>query len=359
MNKKKILVSLAVVVGTVVGASALGAFEAHVVNVTAKIENALAVSPKELEFDTVFPQEVLHKDLEIELSDSFVDAERVDDVEYKIVQKLKPVPADYEGDLELLDDNEGDGQYYPSLCEYLSKHKHGEDMDEGQEEEEVDSFHGGRYLATSGHVTYEDDATGYLSKMEEDIVDVWDIDLAVPCFGELGDQCSQDWPDFFMANGGKEGMNPWEWTLDKDLESAMFGCDLWVEVTGISEQEIEFEKVPDSGQNATNESNGWPYIGYTINGDCIDFEFNNPTPWFFVFDYRVDGEEGELHEWSDVVIHGGELAGDEIGPKYNWVETNGPETKEVTVCGEDEIWVGLRVGAEQDYYLDWIKFSAM
>jgi predicted ribosomally synthesized peptide with SipW-like signal peptide len=120
----------------------------------------------------------------------------------------------------------------------------------------------------------------------------------------------------------------------------------------------EFVKTQDSGQNAINQSSNRPYITYSIDGQCIDFEFVNPTNFLFVFDYRVDGEDGETHAYSDIVIHGGELIGKKIGPKYNWVETTAHETETMRVCGQNEIWAGLRVGAEQDWYLDWIKFTA-
>src|SRR3989344_2381126 len=65
------------------------AFEAHVVNVTARIENALAVSTAAIDFGTVFPQEKLGKSLLVELSQSFIDEGRVDDVNYFIRQKPK------------------------------------------------------------------------------------------------------------------------------------------------------------------------------------------------------------------------------------------------------------------------------
>jgi hypothetical protein len=87
---KKILISLAAVLIVVGGIVALSAFEAHVINVTAHIENALSVSPQGINFGTVFPQEYMEKPFTISLSESFMDEERVDDVEYKLVQKEKP-----------------------------------------------------------------------------------------------------------------------------------------------------------------------------------------------------------------------------------------------------------------------------
>ena len=54
--KKKILLSIIAVATVIGGVAAMSAYEAHVVNVTAHIENALKVIPPEkLVFGTVFP----------------------------------------------------------------------------------------------------------------------------------------------------------------------------------------------------------------------------------------------------------------------------------------------------------------
>ena len=75
-----------------------------------------------------------------------------------------------------------------------------------------------------------------------------------------------------------------------------------------------------------------------------------------MFDYRIDGEEGEEHYWSDILIGEGELEGEYIGPWYNPVTVIN-DTYEVTVTAEEEVWVGMRVGAKQNWYLDWIIFE--
>ena len=136
------------------------------------------------------------------------------------------------------------------------------------------------------------------------------------------------------------------------------GCELfdWL----FPEPEGILEVVQDSGQNDENRTLGHPYINWTIDGLCIDFVFVNPTEFTWAFDYRVDGEEGEITEWSDIVINGGELLGQEIGPSYNIVSMPAGQpglTKTVRVCAEEEVWVGLRLGPENDWYLDWIKFE--
>ena len=87
--KKRIFLSIAAIAAIAVGVVGMSAFEAHVINVTAKIENALSVPIDEIAFGTVFPQEQLNADLNIGLSESFMDEDRVDDVNYMIRQKPK------------------------------------------------------------------------------------------------------------------------------------------------------------------------------------------------------------------------------------------------------------------------------
>ena len=145
---RKILISLLSVAVIAAGVAAVSAFEAHIINVTAHIENALKVLPKEIKFGTVFPQEYLEEKLTIELSDSFKAAERVDDVEYKIVQKLKPCPVHKEPcgtacEMLVPDDptcvpdttdqtpHNPTGWHYLSLCKFLSKTPEVEKGDSG------------------------------------------------------------------------------------------------------------------------------------------------------------------------------------------------------------------------------------
>jgi len=92
MNKKIILGLIAVVV-VAGGVAGMSAYEAHIINVTAKIENALSVAVEHIDFGTVFPQEYLVRPLEIALSGSFLAEDRVDDVDYVIKQKPKPIPV--------------------------------------------------------------------------------------------------------------------------------------------------------------------------------------------------------------------------------------------------------------------------
>src|SRR3989344_8662517 len=87
--KKKIALGLVALVAVAGGVAGMSAFEAHVINVTAKIENALRVNTDPIDFGTVFPQEQLDKFFDVTLSASFIEEDRVDDVEYMIRQKPK------------------------------------------------------------------------------------------------------------------------------------------------------------------------------------------------------------------------------------------------------------------------------
>lgn len=248
------LVALVAVAASVVG---LSAFEAHVINVTAKIENALRVETTEIDFGTVFPQEQLDKPLEVALSQSFLDEDRVDDVEYVIRQKPKcavttaggtqlenfptatghvnvdsatgevtidcgPAPAG----MPTTNANWG---VLPSLCEYVSKHPDNRPENDGS----LDSFHAPYTIVKDDNDLYGirwNDTKGHLAKLQQDIQDLWTIDLAVPCFGN---HCAQDW-EAFVTGINASATPASQWVQPIANEHKIFGCDLWIEVFGIS-----------------------------------------------------------------------------------------------------------------------------
>jgi len=253
MKKKIILgmVSLAAVAGGVAG---LSAFEAHVINVTARIENALQVTPDEIRFGTVFPQEALDRDFHVSLSRSFLNEDRVDDVKYIIRQKPKCGITSQDG--EVLDhastatghvvvnpdgtvkvecgerprplEPEENWGPLPMLCPYLSKHKDPSDIEQGQGEVEVPAFHK-PWEVEDGDIVWRE-AMGMLSKLARDIEDWWVVDLRVPCFG---DHCAQDWEEFVHEHNPDADAS--QYVLDKADEHKVFGCDLWIEVDEVSE----------------------------------------------------------------------------------------------------------------------------
>ncbi|TSC64098.1 MAG: hypothetical protein G01um1014106_270, partial [Parcubacteria group bacterium Gr01-1014_106] len=236
------------------------AFEAHVINVTARIENALSVTTDAIDFGTVFPQQELEKDIHVELSRSFLEEPRVDDVDYIIRQKPKCAVTINDGQTIIGETHTGhvvasstapngyiidcgpdprpldplgnplppnsDWGPLPLLCPYLSKHKF-QDPDPNQQEVQINAFHK-PWAIVNGEVVWNE-AKGRLAKSQEDIMDWWLIDLKVPCFG---DHCGQDWGSF--VHEINPNADPQQYILPQNLEHKIFGCDLWVEVTDVS-----------------------------------------------------------------------------------------------------------------------------
>ncbi len=220
MLKKGLLltVALAIAIATV---PMFAAFEAHVINVTAQIENALQVNTEPIEFGTVFPEEVLIRQIGMSLSNSFLAEQDADDVRYVIKQKPKcwsETDKAYgrvtEVDGRFVCEQSATAQDYqmlPVLCPFLSKHS--PDENDG----DLEAFHGS--LAWTPADTASTTVSGYLAKSAQDIQDDWAIDLVVPCFEGA---CAQD------------NVIPEAYQLDPLLEHELFGCDLWIEVTGVS-----------------------------------------------------------------------------------------------------------------------------
>jgi len=227
MYGKKIIAAVAMISVVTLSAAMFAAFEAHVINVTAKIENALAVNTTPIEFGTVFPEEVLYSSpINMKLSDSFMAEDRVDDVEYIIRQKPKCALFDKDGNItdygRVTEDGSGnficvDANYtkLPVLCPFLSKTPDNSPDNDGS----IAAFHGSITDWTMAD-TLATQVLGRLAKSDNDVEDNWIIDLHVPCFAG---NCAQDY------------VVPEEYELDPALEHLQFGCDLWIEVTGISE----------------------------------------------------------------------------------------------------------------------------
>ena len=259
---KKILLGLGAAGITLAMIPLFAAFEAHVVNVTATIENALSVPTTPITFGTVFPQEHLNKTLDVALSTSFRSENRVDDVSYIIRQKPKCAWSWWSNGVNYIDETSTQTGHVtvnpdtgvvtvdcgspvqpanvpptatwgelPSLCPYISKE--GPDANDGT----LASFHQPyTVVQDTGTQKYSlvwTDTRGYLSKLAEDFDDRWIIDLAVPCFGGF---CAQDWANF--VHGINPQADPAQYTQPIDNEHKVFGCNLWIEVEGVSETPI-------------------------------------------------------------------------------------------------------------------------
>jgi LruC domain-containing protein len=241
---KKILIGLLTVAVVAGGVAALSAFEAHVINVTAHVENALNVSPKEIAFGTVFPQEYVDDNFTISLSDSFLTTGRLDDVEYVINQKPKcksntitdkssPLlykPLDYAT-------HECPAGYtaMASLCSFLSKLPQDADGEIGEP-----SYYDPQTDSCPARLAVL--ASGRLAKSLNDLSDTWKVDLKVP---PIAGNVAQDWPVGCPTVPAEDD----------------YGCDLWVEVTNLS----TVKEYPVEGS---------AYIGYE-DWHQGDFDYND------------------------------------------------------------------------------------
>jgi len=238
---KKLLLGLAAAGTALAMVPLFAAFEAHVINVTAKIENALFVHPQSIQYGTVFPQEHLLSDYQITFSQSFSEDSqtRVGKVDYAIKQKPKPrasfiqlVGAEAARDWCHLNDPADAGDVndpyyvncYPNLCPYLSKTPDGIPSTGANANNDVGvpPFHDPDVQWATGKIVK-------IPNIGRDSSDNWTIDLAVPCFKG---QCAQDWDQFVLGLNPNAG-DPAQYQLPQGLEHEVFGCDLWTEVTRI------------------------------------------------------------------------------------------------------------------------------
>jgi hypothetical protein len=88
------------------GVAAVSAYEAHLINVKAHVENAMSVTASHLDFGTVFPEEWLTKEFTAQVSSSFCQETqtRVGYIDYAVWAEWKPNPQ---------------GGYYPWLGDAL------------------------------------------------------------------------------------------------------------------------------------------------------------------------------------------------------------------------------------------------
>jgi hypothetical protein len=92
---KKAILIVAALVLVLSGVAAVSAYEAHLINVRAHVENAMSVTVEELDFGTVFPEEWMIKEFTVQVSESFCkeDQLRVTYIDYAVWAEWKPDPA--------------------------------------------------------------------------------------------------------------------------------------------------------------------------------------------------------------------------------------------------------------------------
>lgn len=103
---KKVLLVLGALVVSISGVAMVSAYEAHLINVTAHVENAMTVNRDHIDFGTVFPQEWVLEEFIVGVSNSFcaVNQTRVSQINYSIWVEWKP---------------DGAGGFYPWLGDAL------------------------------------------------------------------------------------------------------------------------------------------------------------------------------------------------------------------------------------------------
>ena len=272
---RKIIIGMSAIVLAVATVPMFAAFEAHIVNVTAKIENALTVDTRPMEFGTVFPQERLDREVTVALSETFQREARMEYANYVIRQKPKcgivvpgSDPVAYSAFAQASENEAGeficpkDYVALPILCPYLSKH----DADPADENDDagINAFHGlpGVWNMAS---TLATEVKGRLDKTTQDNTDLWKIDLRVPCFAGA---CAQDWADFVKRESGNPQIDPSLYIQPAENEHELFGCDLWIEVAGFEAPPVTCvpsEEICDGKDNdcdgQTDEGELWGNLG--------------------------------------------------------------------------------------------------
>ncbi|HLC90128.1 MAG TPA: hypothetical protein VJG65_04150 [Patescibacteria group bacterium] len=259
---KKILLVISAFAIALATVPMFAAFEAHVVNVTAKVENALSVNASPIKFGSVYPQERRYsRIINIHPTSAFRNNPRLEWISYVIKQKPKPkvdrdeiiFPSTNPGGIsahEYCLNNapqtyDAQSEYatycFPSLCPYLSKEKVITDpvgepqiengpMNVPWEQREIHTEYG----VTAFHDPSDPRfwASGWVRYYGQDW---WRLDLAVPCFDG---ECAQDWPDFVRATSQNPEIDPANYVLPQSLRGQVFGCDIWIEVTGFESKPI-------------------------------------------------------------------------------------------------------------------------
>jgi hypothetical protein len=113
---KKVLLLVSALLIVFSGVAAVSAYEGHLVNVKAHVENAIAVTADHFNFGTVFPEATLETDIFVGLSESFQAQDRYSTVHYKVYWERKPVP---DGTTVCKPENIGGQDYYQMIRDYV------------------------------------------------------------------------------------------------------------------------------------------------------------------------------------------------------------------------------------------------
>jgi uncharacterized protein YegL len=228
-----------IIIGVLILAAAFAlGFKGGILQVSAQIEETILAAIENIGFGTVFPQESFDRTFEVTFSESANQDETLNDVEYTISQRPKCWNNDAQSPVfgKAVDDGQGNFicedegfVILPLLCPYLSKTELTADGEEGENDSvSVSAFHGlpGPWDVTTA---FANQVSGRIIKSANDLADTWNLDFKVPCFAG---QCAQDWENF-VASANPEA-NATDYELNQSLRGALFGCDLWLEITATS-----------------------------------------------------------------------------------------------------------------------------
>ena len=103
-----------------------------------------------------------------------------------------------------------------------------------------------------------------------------------------------------------------------------------------------------------------PSAEHSVKCGQITMSFHNPTPWLFVFDYRVDGEVAVSQSpWAGLEFNlSSPLSPGSFGDRWHLVPVGQNNNQDIVLnFGEDtgihQVEYRLAEGAEQDMYFDW------
>ena len=240
---KKLLLGLGALVMMVSGVAMVSAYEAHTVNVKAKVENALHLDRAVMDFGTVFPEEWFTEQFKVKRSTSFCEPDQggrvalgtnVDAIDYQVWVVRKPAegspPYPYPVENILGVDYYywlGDALYigiFEDAASVVPDLLYPDDADP--------TGHGKdgvlKHVTTSTAPTL----TGTITKPEygapDDWYDVLVVGLDVPVFPDYWSEST----DLLIKPSGRNGPTV-KLTGDRNVQSIVLGADIVIQVTNV------------------------------------------------------------------------------------------------------------------------------
>jgi len=242
---KKLLLVLGALVMTVSGVAMVSAYEAHTVNVRAKVENALHLDRAVMDFGTVFPEEWFTEGFKVIRSTSFCEVtqggrtgygDMVDAIDYEVWVVRKPVesppPEPYPNPVEDID---GVNYYYwLGDALYIGIFNYGTPLDPALMYPDDADISGHGALGVLKHVTTSTAPilTGTITKSEYGAPNEWYdnivVGLDVPVFASHWNQLT----DVPIKPSGRNGPTL-KLTGDRNVQGIVLGADIVIQVTRI------------------------------------------------------------------------------------------------------------------------------